>query len=184
MRMLADAPGAAKLKITAAKQERICMGQPGFAGKRPSAPAYLYGQSGFCKPSLNGHVEGNVRFRGRSRHSLRDGMPLLTLSGHGVDAFAAMHGPDLLYLARDPWPWGKPHEAAGLHHASWQRCSHMAARGARAAATETADHRIPCLGHAFLPWPMGGRVCTATTRIRLDRGSHRRHRISLGGGSH
>src|SRR4029450_12017389 len=22
--------------------------------------------------------------------------------------FAAMHGPDLLYLVRDPWPWGKP----------------------------------------------------------------------------
>ena len=50
--MLADALGAAKLKITAAKQERICMGQPGFAGKRLSTPAYLYGQSGFCKPSL------------------------------------------------------------------------------------------------------------------------------------
>jgi hypothetical protein len=58
--MLADALGAAKLKITAAKQERICMGQPGFAGKRLSTPAYLYGQSGFCKPSLNGHVEGKA----------------------------------------------------------------------------------------------------------------------------
>jgi hypothetical protein len=25
-----------------------------------------------------------------------------------VAAFAAMHGPDLLYLIRDLWPWGKP----------------------------------------------------------------------------
>src|SRR5262249_9442821 len=31
---------------------------------------------------------------------------------------------------RDPWPWGKPHEAAGLHRTSRQRCSRMAARGA------------------------------------------------------
>jgi putative ABC transport system substrate-binding protein len=35
-----------------------------------------------------------------------------------VAAFAAMHGPDLLYLVRDPWPWGKPHEAARVHHAA------------------------------------------------------------------
>ena len=107
--MLADAPGAAKLKITAAKQERICMGQPGFASKRPSAPAYFYGQSGFCKPSLNGHVEGKAAmsaFGGEA--DIRDGMPLLTQSGHEWPAFAAMHGRDLLCLVHDPWPWGKP----------------------------------------------------------------------------
>src|SRR5262245_52151320 len=32
----------------------------------------------------------------------------MTLSGHERAAFAAMHSPDLLYLARHPWPWGKP----------------------------------------------------------------------------
>src|SRR6516164_5211619 len=179
MRMLADAPGAAKLKITAAKQERICMGHPGFAGKRPSAPAYLYGQSGFCKPSLNGHVEGNVRFRGRSRHSLRDGMPLLTLSGHGVDAFAAMHGPDLLYLTRDPWPWGKPHEAAGIHRTSRQRCSRMADCDARAAGGEAGD-RISWRANARAVREPVARVPPGPRRIRLQRRPQCLGRISLG----
>src|SRR5262245_45320409 len=36
----------------------------------------------------------------------------MTQSGHERPAFAAMHGlnlpEDLLYLIRDPWPWGKP----------------------------------------------------------------------------
>src|SRR5262249_49843001 len=40
---------------------------------------------------------------------------------------------DLLYFVRDPWPWGKPHEAAGIPGVSRQQCSRMAARGARAA---------------------------------------------------
>src|SRR6516225_2390131 len=43
-----------------------------------------------------------------------------TQSGHERPAFAAMHGPDLLYLIRDPWPWGNRHEAARLHHVSGQ----------------------------------------------------------------
>src|SRR5262245_61572394 len=41
---------------------------------------------------------------------------------------------DLLYFVRDPWPWGKPHEAAGIHRASRRRSSRMADCGARAAA--------------------------------------------------
>src|SRR5262245_17107329 len=57
----------------------------------------------------------------------------MTQSGHEQAAFAAMHGPDLLYLIRDPWPWGKPHEATGVHHA-YRRCGcGVAARCARAA---------------------------------------------------
>src|SRR6516162_1762368 len=32
----------------------------------------------------------------------------MTQSGHELPAFAATHGPDLLYLIGDPWPWGKP----------------------------------------------------------------------------
>src|SRR5262245_16154457 len=29
----------------------------------------------------------------------------------------------LLYFVRDPWPWGKPHEAAGIHRTCRQQCS-------------------------------------------------------------
>src|SRR5262249_18171113 len=43
---------------------------------------------------------------------------------------------DLLYFVRDPWPWGKPHEAAGIHRTSRQRYSRVAARGARAATSK------------------------------------------------
>src|SRR5262249_53951686 len=46
---------------------------------------------------------------------------------------------DLLYFVRDPWPWGKPHEAAGIHRTSRQRCNRLAARGAGAARPDTAD---------------------------------------------
>src|SRR5262249_8428882 len=47
---------------------------------------------------------------------------------------------DLLYFVRDPWPWGKPHEAAGIHRTS-KRCSRMVARGARAAGGADAESR-------------------------------------------
>ena len=61
---------------------------------------------------------------GRSRSS----PPLLTQSGHEQATFAAMHGPDLLYLARDPWSWGTPHEAARVHIAARRRCGVLAGR--------------------------------------------------------
>ena len=60
----------------------------------------------------------------------------------------------------------------------------MAARGARAAAGEAADHRVLGRGHAFGREPMGRRFCAATARTRLDRGTHRRDRVSLGGRTH
>src|SRR5262249_41826478 len=44
---------------------------------------------------------------------------------------------DLLYFVRDPWPWGKPHEAAGIHRAS--RTRRVAARVARAAGHDACD---------------------------------------------
>ena len=59
----------------------------------------------------------------------------------------------------------------------------MAARGARAAAGEAADHRVPGRGHAFGLEPMDRRLCAAAARTRLDRGPHRRDRVSLGGGT-
>ena len=163
--MLADAPGAAKLKITAAKQERICMGQPGFASKRPSAPAYFYGQSGFCKPSLNGHVEGKAAmsaFGGEA--DIRDGMPLLTQSGHEWPAFAAMHGRDLLYLVHDPWPWGKAHEA-GVHHTLGRRGGFAARSASAVAAARRRVHGRRCDGFVATSISDGIRAGAAAGRI-------------------
>ena len=43
----------------------------------------------------------------------------MTQSGNEAPLFVATHATDdLLYLVCDPWPWGKPHEAAGIHHAN------------------------------------------------------------------
>jgi hypothetical protein len=41
----------------------------------------------------------------RQRSGARPDHPI---TGHEL---TAMHGPDRLYLIRNPWPWGKPHEA-------------------------------------------------------------------------
>src|SRR5262245_49417236 len=43
---------------------------------------------------------------------------------------------DLLYFVRDPWPWGQPHEAAGIHRTSRQRRSGLAACGASVRGTK------------------------------------------------
>ena len=54
----------------------------------------------------------DVRFGGQSGHlMLRSGFPLMTQNGHERAAFAAMHGPDLLY-SDDPWLWGQRDEGA------------------------------------------------------------------------
>src|SRR5262249_25215967 len=41
-----------------------------------------------------------------------------------------------------PWPWGQPHEAAGIHHNCWWRGCRVAARGARA-VQDGATRRCP-----------------------------------------
>jgi hypothetical protein len=56
--------------------------------------------------------------------------------------------------------------------------------GASAAGRQAADHRVPCRGHALIPWPMGCRLGAAVARTRLDRGPYYRDRVSLGGGTH
>src|SRR6516225_2563749 len=61
-------------------------------------------------------------------------------------------------------------ETARVHHTARRR-GRVAARGARAAGGEVADHRVPGLDHAHNPWPMGRRLCAAVARTRLDRGS-------------
>src|SRR5262249_49102897 len=99
-------------------------------------------------------------------------------------AFVAMHGlnllQDLLYFVRDPWPWGKPHEAAGLHHHCWWRGCRVAARCADTAAGKPGD-RI--LAYAFA----GGlsQLPSLSQRRRTNRlcgRAERADRISLGGG--
>ena len=57
------------------------------------------------------------------------------------------------------------------------------------AARAQQPAKLPTIGflgreHAFGPEPMGRRFCAAAARTRLDRGSHRRDRVSLGGGTH
>jgi hypothetical protein len=65
-----------------------------------------------------------------------------------------MHGPelvpDLLYLVRDSWRWGKAHEAPGIHHASRRRggVNSLAVRGARAASGKV--YRVGCAYYAGL----------------------------------
>jgi hypothetical protein len=53
-----------------------------------------------------------------------------------------MHGPDLLYFASDPWPWGMPHEAARVHHTARQCSGNLAARGACAADGQAAHEAM------------------------------------------
>src|SRR5262249_1584861 len=103
----------------------------------------------------------------------------MTQSGHERIAFAAMQGPDLLYLTRDPWPWGKPHEAAGIHRTSRQRCSRMADCAARAAGAEAGD-RISWRANARAVREPIARVPPGPRRIRLQRRPQCLGRISLG----
>src|SRR5262249_28465721 len=59
-----------------------------------------------------------------------------------MSAFIAMRATDppqdLLYFVRDPWPWGKPHEAAGIHHHCWWRGGRVAARGVALSRVRTS----------------------------------------------
>src|SRR5262249_46058443 len=73
--------------------------------------------------------------RGKSGHRADSSKgPTLTLTGLKQSAFAAMHGPDLLYLAHGLWPWGTSHEATRPHRAHRRRSGGVAAGCAGAAA--------------------------------------------------
>src|SRR5262249_58426438 len=71
-------------------------------------------------------------------------------------------------------------EAARVHDTD-RRHGCVAAWGARAAG-ETANHRIPGLGHSYNLGHMDRRLHAAVTRTWLDREPHDRHRVSLGRG--
>src|SRR5262249_56014087 len=90
-----------------------------------------------------------VRANGRRRHRWTD-RPLAA-GGIGAPLFIAMRASDplqdLLYFVRYPWPWGKPHEAAGIHRPCRWRGGDVAARGTRAAASDAGD-RVPRGRHA------------------------------------
>ena len=58
---------------------------------------------------------------------------------------------------------GNDHEAARLHHAARRRGS-VAARGARAAAGEAADHRVSRRRGTNKPARMARCICAATAR--------------------
>jgi hypothetical protein len=68
----------------------------------------------------------------------------MTRSGHEPAAFAAMRGRDLLYF-HDASVWGERDEAARLHGTA-RRCGGMAARSARATASDAGDRVPECLG--------------------------------------
>src|SRR4029077_12756443 len=90
------------------------------------------------------------------RCSLR-AFPLLTRTRLRRPAFAAMRaGLTLLYLARDPWPWGTPHEAARVHHPAWRRGG--LANGCEGAAAQ---------GHAS-HWRAHGRVWSGLASTPRD----------------
>src|SRR5262249_6339164 len=57
----------------------------------------------------------------------------------------------LLYFVRDPWLWGRPHEAALVHYAA-QRHGSVAARGARAEGGGDAGGRLPPPLHGRPTW--------------------------------
>src|SRR5262249_2894142 len=69
------------------------------------------------------------------------------------------------------------YKAPRVHDAARWRSS-VAARDARTAAREGADHRFLGLEYGFDSEPMGRSFRAAAARTRLDRGSHHRDRVS------
>ena len=69
------------------------------------------------------------------------------------------------------------HQAARRRGGAWP----LAARAQQPA--KAADYRIPGCGDSLSLAPMDRCFCAAAGRSRLDRGPHRRDRISLGGGT-
>src|SRR5262249_21176060 len=91
--------------------------------------------------------------------------------------------PTLLYLTRDPWPWGQPHEAAGIHRTSRELGSRVAARGACAASGDAGD-RLPAPGLALIAravWGDSRELSAGLAGDRLRGGPKRHDGISWGG---
>ena len=73
--------------------------------------------------------------------------------------------------------------AARVHHPARRRGGAWPLAARAQQPGEAADHRVLGRGHACGLEPMDRRFCAAAARTRLDRGSHRRDRVSLGGGT-
>src|SRR5262249_1252566 len=123
----------------------------GWVFQRPEFPASRSVDLGGGDVRLDDAAIRHSAFPARSTGSERElnatlQQPAISADGptHPAEAplFIAMRATDplqdLLYFVRDPWPWGKPHEAAGIHRTSRQRYSRMAARGMGAAASAYA----------------------------------------------
>ena len=106
----------------------------------------------------------------------------MTRTRHKRPAFAAMHGPDLLYLAGDPWPWGTPHETARVHHAARRRGGRMAACGARAAIREDVPDRLSRRVLATRSTSRKLTPCEGPSPARIRGGQEHCHRVSVGRG--
>src|SRR5262249_42831027 len=91
------------------------------------------------------------------------------------DLFVAMRATDppqrVLYVVRDPWPWRKPHEAAGVHRTFRRRGSGVAAYRTRPPGGGNAGRRIDGHGHARRVRRPFGRVPPRSQGNRLRRGS-------------
>ena len=74
-------------------------------------------------------------------------------------------------------------ETARIHHAHRRRGCGLAFSGARAAAGQAADHRVPGSEYGLHPENVDQRFRAAAARTRLDRELNRRHRVPLGGGT-
>src|SRR5262249_52034572 len=75
------------------------------------------------------------------------------------------------------------HRTAGIAGRTRRHGGGVAARGARAAAGQAADHRVLGLGHTFDRQSMGRRLCAADARTWLGGRSQFRDRGSLGRGT-
>src|SRR5262245_61736078 len=85
-----------------------------------------------------------------------------------------------LYAPRTGGAYDSHHRTAGIAGRTRRRGGRVVARGARAAAGD-ADDRRSRRGNGLGLEPVGNRLYPAAARARLDRGPHRRNRISLGG---
>ena len=90
---------------------------------------------------------------------------------------------DLLYSVRDPWPWGQPHEAAGLHHSTLRRDSRVASCGEGAAGRSRAADRCADVDGRRRPGSAAAcrRVRKRTAGAGVAGWTRPADRVSLGG---